>query len=192
MTDEERAKIVAAEVAAHFAPKVTTPKQQIDPKVAKHFATCHAAPMPMQSNYERTISKAIVKSKRAQAAKQTTKKKKTAEEERIEQFMKEAGLDTAAEALGMADLPMAEVRWTYQLGRELVHPEKIKDLPTNMRLFHEWYMAESAQGRTMFALILKDEYFHRGEEDIWLEFEDLYNFYHQDAVNVSLMSCWCL
>jgi hypothetical protein len=37
MIDEENAKVVDVEVKAHFAPKKSSSKEIIDPKVRKHF-----------------------------------------------------------------------------------------------------------------------------------------------------------
>ena len=45
----------------------------------------------------------------------------------------------------------------------------------------------------MFALRVKPiDFFGEGEKILWLEFKDIYEVYHQDALNVSLISTWVL
>ncbi|WVZ53897.1 hypothetical protein U9M48_004784 [Paspalum notatum var. saurae] len=53
-------------------------------------------------------------------------------------------------------------KWKYEHGKPLVMPDLVKDLPTQMRRFHDWYM------------------------------NDIYEIYHQDSLNLSLVSCWVL
>ena len=71
-------------------------------------------------------------------------------------------------------------------------PELIDILLTRMRELHQWYMKSSAEGNIMFAAQIKDNHFHRGMDDIWIEFENLWFLYHQDALDKSLISAFVM
>jgi hypothetical protein len=58
-------------------------------------------------------------------------------------------------------------------------------VPTKMCLLHNWYMEQSKEGREMFAAPVHDSDFFRGEDDLWIEFESLWFFNNQDAVDKS-------
>ena len=40
----------------------------------------------------------------------------------------------------MSPLKESEIKWKYAWGQPLVHPDKVKDLPTRMYQLHQWYM----------------------------------------------------
>lgn len=62
-----------------------------------------------------------------------------------------------------------------------------------MYKFYQWYMEQSAKERLMFALRVKPiDFFGEGEKLLWLEFKKIYEMYHQDALDVSLISTWVL
>jgi hypothetical protein len=66
------------------------------------------------------------------------------------------------------------------------------DLPTQIRKLHDYYMLASSNGMFMMGVTVNDEYYFRGEDAIWLNFEELYQLYHQDALNISFLSTWLL
>ena len=57
---------------------------------------------------------------------------------------------------------------------------------------HKWYMKYSSEGNIMFAAHIKDNNFHRGMDDVWIELENLWDLYHQDALDKSLLSTFCM
>jgi hypothetical protein len=73
----------------------------------------------------------------------------------------------------------------------LVSKKRFKDLPTNMRFLHTWYMNEAKNGRIMVVASVPLEYYDRREE-IHVNFEELFHMYNCDALDKSLMSCYCL
>ena len=73
----------------------------------------------------------------------------------------------------------------------MVGTEKLKQLPTNMRKLHEWYLRVVKGGRIMIVAKVPEEYFFRAEE-IHVEFSELFQLYNFDALDKSLMSCYCL
>ena len=70
--------------------------------------------------------------------------------------------------------------------------ELIPMLPTRMRELHAWYLKASATKDVMFCARVQDRHFHRGMDDIWIEFENLYDLYHQDALDKSLLNVFCM
>nr|TKW20837.1 hypothetical protein SEVIR_4G115700v2 [Setaria viridis] len=59
--------------------------------------------------------------------------------------------------------------------------------------FHQWYMEQSAKERVVFALRVKPiDFFGEGEKLLWYQFKDIYEVYHQDALDVSLIDTWVL
>ena len=70
--------------------------------------------------------------------------------------------------------------------------ELIPRLPTRMRELHPWYMRSTAEGNIMFSSRVKDRHFCEGIDDVWIEFENLYDLYHQDTLDKSLLSVFCM
>ncbi|KAI4985863.1 hypothetical protein ZWY2020_018493 [Hordeum vulgare] len=87
-------------------------------------------------------------------------------------------------------IPKAVVAPKHQfvLGEPLVSKD---DLPTNMRYLHQWYLSESKNGRTMIVPSVPKEYYGRPEQ-IHIDFDELFQMYNGDALDKSLMSCYCL
>jgi len=79
----------------------------------------------------------------------------------------------------------------FVMGAPLVSKDKFDDLPTNMRYLHTWYLSESKKGRTMIVARVPREYYGR-PEDIHIDFDELFQMYNADALDKSLMSCYCL
>ena len=76
----------------------------------------------------------------------------------------------------------------FVMGAPLVSKD---DLPTNMCYLHTWYLSESKNGRTMIVVSVPREYYGRPEE-IHIDFDELFQMYNGDALDKSLMSCYCL
>ena len=100
---------------------------------------------------------------------------------------------TVAELLGSQDdkLPKADVVPTYVPGKPLVSNEKLEQLPTEMRNLHQWYLSEVGKGRTMIVAKVPHEYFFRPEE-VHVDFSEIFQLYNFDALDKTLMSCYCL
>ena len=61
-----------------------------------------------------------------------------------------------------------------------------------MRRFHEWYMKVSKEGTAMFSVLFRHSDFFRGDGVMYVNFEDIYDVYHNDALDLSLISSWVL
>jgi hypothetical protein len=61
-----------------------------------------------------------------------------------------------------------------------------------MKTFHEWYMRQLAKGLHSIGMFSRPEDFAtEGNKVVWLEFRDIYEVYHLDALNTDLIA-WCL
>nr|TKW28568.1 hypothetical protein SEVIR_3G336900v2 [Setaria viridis] len=111
----------------------------------------------------------------------------------IIKFMEDTGL-SFAKVLGRAEPPPPEKtvpKWPFELGKYLVRPELVRKLSTKMYEFHQWYMEQSAKERLMFILLVKPiDFIGEAEKLLWLEFKDIYEVYHQNTLDVSLISAW--
>lgn len=82
--------------------------------------------------------------------------------------------------------------WLYQPSKPLVRPEEVKGLSTQLRTFHDWYMQEAAAGRTdNIAVFIRDHLFN-GHQVMWLNLEDIFEIYQQNALDVALICTWIL
>jgi hypothetical protein len=103
----------------------------------------------------------------------------------------ETGL-SKAQLQGKEKVPVHEGagRKPFVLGQPLMWPGFIDSLPTRMHELHNWYMKYSSEGNIMFAARIKDSHFHRGMDDVWIELVSLWDLYHQDALDKSLLSAF--
>ena len=167
--------------------------------------------IPLLSNYERALVKADEKDKRKGKSSSSSSvpdlshlSKKDAQrvkampldqQANILKFMEETGLGLD-ECIGQVETPTApppEPRWPYELGKPLVKPSLVRKLSTKMYAFHQWYMMASADSREMFGLKVKPiDFYGEGEKVLWLDFKDIYEVYHHDALDISLISVWVL
>jgi len=98
---------------------------------------------------------------------------------------------TVDQLLGKEDIPKADLAWKFVLGQPLVRPERVPLLPTQMRRLHEWYMEVTKTGRSMLMVKFKNEHYFR-EGELIIELEELFQLYNQDALDKSIVSCYCL
>ena len=61
-----------------------------------------------------------------------------------------------------------------------------------MRELHAWYMKASATKDVVFCARVEGRHFHRGMDDVWIEFKNLYDLYHQHAIDKSLLSVFSM
>jgi hypothetical protein len=105
----------------------------------------------------------------------------------------EAAGMSVAQYLSKCDFPTAEVvAYQYRHGSPLVRPEEIPNLPTRMRKLHKWYMEASQHGQNWIILGINDEHYFRGNDDINIEFAELFQLYNHDALDKSMISAYCL
>ena len=79
------------------------------------------------------------------------------------------------------------VKWTYELGKSLVPPEVVSVLPTLMYKLHQHYMRAMTDCIFMQGAKIKDDDFLWGEAIIWINWEEIYQLFHQEALDISMV-----
>ena len=115
------------------------------------------------------------------------------EDEATAQFVEETNL-TKGQLRGEDEVTLhpGAGRKPFIMGHTLMWPELIDMLPTRMCELHQWYMKASVEGYVMLAARIKYIYFHRGMDDVWIDFDNLWFLYHQDALDKSLVSTFAI
>ena len=110
----------------------------------------------------------------------------------IQAMAASVGVSMAEYLSSLVEYPMAELAYTFKYGEPLVKPELVKSLPTKMRRLHDWYMKACKEELEWIILEIEDEYFFRGKQEIHIEVCELFQLFNQDALDKSLVSCYCL
>ncbi|BAS82550.1 Os03g0173016 [Oryza sativa Japonica Group] len=197
-SQEELNAYVAGEVKRQLKPRSPEKKIPIDPSVKNFFkgmSTANKEALKL-SDYDRTLRKAYYKKSKpvpqlGEQPDQVVEPLVTGEDFGITDFISDTGV-TMAQLVGGAPIPKAEVAYKFELGKPLVKPEQLQSLPTQMYKFHERYMEMSANGREMFGARIRNPDFLQGEDVLWIHFKDVFDLYHRDALDVSLLSAWIL
>ena len=208
MTEEETRAVVAAEVKAHFAPKPPPPPKEILPtKAIERFVRCLKHVPNMPSDYDRSIKKSYKKQMQQSISESSNKSGKTVPQlgeqemqsipplkvitdKETDAVARDFGL-SVDQLLGSEEIPMADVAWQYAPGKSLVRPEQVPHLSTQMRRLHEWYLKEVKNGREMLMVKVKEEHYFY-ENELCIEFPEIFQLYNQDALDKSIVSCYCL
>ena len=92
----------------------------------------------------------------------------------------------------MDTLRQEDIKWKYARGEPLVKPEEVKKLSTRMYQLHEWYkkITKITSRETLMVKVKADHYHHVNA--LYVEFIELFQLFNQDALDKSLVSCYCL
>ena len=92
----------------------------------------------------------------------------------------------------MSPLREKEIKRKYVRGEPLVEPEEVKNLPTRMYELHQWYMdiTNISNRESLMVNVKKDHYYH--EKVVTVAYSELFQLYNQDALDKSIVSCYCL
>jgi len=71
-------------------------------------------------------------------------------------------------------------------------PEIVPLLPTQMQRLHDLYMKVMSDCNFMQDAKITDEDFFRGEAIIWIDWEEIYQLYYQDSLDISMVVLWLL
>jgi hypothetical protein len=75
----------------------------------------------------------------------------------------------------------------------MVTDEEEKLLSTQMRHLHQWYITEAIPfNMPGFWIPVKRDYFDNGTGDLWIANEELFQLFHQLALDKSIVSLYCL
>ncbi|KAK1662679.1 hypothetical protein QYE76_050838 [Lolium multiflorum] len=99
---------------------------------------------------------------------------------------------TVEELMAAADIvPTADIVPQFVYGADLVSKEQLHKLPTHMRNLHQWYLDACKENIRFIVAHIPREYYYRKEE-IHIEINELWQLFNLDALDKSLMSCYCL
>ena len=92
----------------------------------------------------------------------------------------------------MSPLREEGIKWKYARDKPLVHLDKVKNLPTRMYELHQWYMniTKISDRLSLMVNVKEEHYFH--EKAVSVEYLELFQLYNQDALDKSIVSCYCL
>ena len=102
---------------------------------------------------------------------------------------------TVGQLLEIEPMPVLrekEIKRKYVRGQSLVEPDKVKNLPTRMYDLHQWYMniTKISNRESLMVNFKKDHYYH--EKAVAVEYSELFQLYNEDALDKSIVSCYCL
>ena len=85
-----------------------------------------------------------------------------------------------------------QLKRKYARGQPLVKPEEVKLLSTRMYQLHEWYMkeAKTTDRESLMVKVKAKHYFD--ETALYVEFTELFQLFNQDALDKSIINCYCL
>ena len=208
MTPEENKEVVDKEVREFFlrAKKKAAPEpKQIFTEKEKQWAKGfleHPSQVEINkpNDYLRALSRVKPSKKRGVAqlgeqSKQSISPLKVYPSEMYmtaeERFARDAGI-SLAQAIGDAPISApTKLAWTWKKGKSLVPEDEIPRLPTQMRRLHEWYMKAVEQEKEMILMKITHRHF-KGEDEVSISFEELFQLYKMDALCVSIVSSFCL
>ena len=102
---------------------------------------------------------------------------------------------TVGQLLEIEPMPVLredEIKRKYVRGQPLVEPDKVKNLPTRMYELHQWYMnITKISDRLSLMVNVKEEHYYH-EKAVSVEYSELFQLYNQDALDKSIVSCYCL
>ena len=101
---------------------------------------------------------------------------------------------TVGQLLEIEPMPVLredKIKRKYVRGQPLVKPDKVKNLPTRMYELHQWYMnITNISNQESLMVNVKKEHYH--EKALSVEYSELFQLYNQDALDKSIVSCYCL
>jgi hypothetical protein len=115
------------------------------------------------------------------------------DKEAPEDFMATTGL-TAEQLIGGASIPTSDydIYRTYVYGQSLVNPKYCSSLGTQMFLLNKWYLKVTANDEAAWLVARVRPEHYLGYDVVHIEFNELHQLLNQDALDKSLISCWCL
>ena len=109
------------------------------------------------------------------------------------EFLCETGFTLEQAAGATEDIPIAKVvAISLKLGKPFVTEEEEINLGTQVFNLHKWYMHMSNDEMNMFGVKYHNHDFFCGEDDFWVNFELLHHIYHQQALDISIITNWVL
>ena len=113
--------------------------------------------------------------------------------EALQGFMATTGL-TPEQLIGGGSIPTAnfDIYQTYQYGRCLVNPKSLSSLGIQMYLLNKLYLRVCDNEEAWLIVRIRPEHYFNGYDILHIEFNELHQLLNWDALDKSLLNCWCL
>ena len=98
---------------------------------------------------------------------------------------------TPQQLIGGGSIPTAnfDIYQTYEYGRSLVNPKSLSSLGMQMFLLNKWYLRACDNKEAWLIVKIRPEQYFNGYDILHIEFNELHQLLHQDALDKSLLSC---
>jgi hypothetical protein len=86
-------------------------------------------------------------------------------------------------------------RWKskYEYNQSLYNPRKLSELGTQMRTLNDWYLQQCGMNAIEYIDVkVRNHHYFRGNDIIWVHFDELHQLCHMDSLDKSLISYYCL
>ena len=80
----------------------------------------------------------------------------------------------------------------FEHGRSLINPDKYKEMGTQMYELNQWYLDACKRDEEYILLKIRDEHWGRGDDIIFIYFQELHQLCHMNSLDKSLISSFCL
>ena len=100
---------------------------------------------------------------------------------------KDIGVD---DLLDLDDAPLK-----FKNGKDLLLDWALRDCPSFMRRFHNWYKRACILGlKTIYALHHPGGFVLKGQQifDITFDFEDIQHMFHLQELGIEMVQLWCM
>ena len=89
---------------------------------------------------------------------------------------------------------LTQYQWRarYEPGRSLFDPKRLHELGTQMFAIYKWCIEASKRGENWISVRIRQPHYFRGDDLIYVQFEELHQLCHLDTLDKSLVSCFCL
>ena len=104
------------------------------------------------------------------------------------QFLAKIGLTLEQATEQEEDISVAPVVAPFEHRKPFVTEEQEMSLVTQMFNLQRWYLRMSNDKIKMFGVKYRDHDFFRGENDLWVYFDNLYHIYHRQALDASIIT----
>jgi hypothetical protein len=101
---------------------------------------------------------------------------------------------TPQQLIGRGSIPTTnfDIYWTYEYGRSFVNPKSLSSLSIQMFLLNKWYLRACDNEEAWLIVRIRPEHYFNGHDILHIEFNEFHQLLNWDALDKSLLNCWCL
>ena len=108
-------------------------------------------------------------------------------------FLKDANINLEDVLADSIPKPQVDPYRSYKYGQSLFNPKaSTSEHGTQMYMLNKWYLEACQRKEQWILLRIRQHHYFRGDDIIHVNFEELHQLCHRDALDKSLISCYCL